>query len=94
MLVENAQCAPLTVALARTFDGAHPCNVCRVVAEGTKTQKESKLLSVVTKIDLLCPDAPRKYVPPAAPHDFAELIVETIARSEAPPVPPPRSLVG
>ena len=34
MVINYSQNAPLTVALQKTFDGAHPCKLCKVVEEG------------------------------------------------------------
>jgi hypothetical protein len=34
MLVANARHVPLTEAVAKTFDGEHPCSLCHAVEAG------------------------------------------------------------
>ena len=41
MLVDNLAIAPLSTAIQRTFDGKHPCALCKAVAEGRQSEKKS-----------------------------------------------------
>src|SRR6186997_787245 len=51
MLVEYAQQDPLSVAIEKTFDGAHPCAICHTVSDGRKKEEKQEATIVVAKID-------------------------------------------
>src|SRR6185295_12505017 len=51
MAVNYSQTAPLNEALAKTFDGKHPCPICKLVTEGKKSERQQVLEKIVTKID-------------------------------------------
>lgn len=94
MLVANVLHTPLTEAVAKTFDGGHPCNICHVVAEGNKSEKKSEILPMVAKIDLICTTGLLSWTLPWVSYEYPRLALAIIERSQAPPVPPPRSLLG
>src|SRR5215469_16260917 len=54
MLIENSKRAPLCQAITRTFDGAHPCSLCHIVATGKASEKKSDIQSPLPKIDIIC----------------------------------------
>src|SRR5678815_4243066 len=88
MLVANVLHTPLTEAVAKTFDGGHPCNICHVVAEGNKSEKKSDVLPMVAKIDLICTTRSRSWMPPWVSYEYPRLNSAIAERSQAPPVPP------
>jgi len=94
MLVENVWHTPLSEAVAKTFDGGHPCTLCHAVAEGKKSEKKSEILPMVAKIDLICAVHPTNLIPPWASIEYPRMHRAIAKRSQAPPVPPPRSLLG
>jgi hypothetical protein len=94
MLVENVRHTPVYEAVARTFDGGHPCNLCHAVAEGKKSEKKSDLLPMVAKIDLICSADPSNLEPPWNSIEYSRTNSATVRRAHAPPLPPPRSLPG
>ncbi|MEO6873119.1 MAG: hypothetical protein ABI233_13005 [Chthoniobacterales bacterium] len=94
MLVENVRHAPLSEAVARTFDGSHPCHLCRAVAEGKKSKRKSEILPTVAKLDLICPPRLRTWQPRFVPYDYGVVILRIVQRNQSPPTPPPRSLLG
>jgi hypothetical protein len=94
MLVANARHAPLSEAVARTFDGNHPCDLCHAVATGKKSEKKSDLPSTIAKMDLICTTRTLTCLPPWAPYVYARTRSAIPKRFQAPPVPPPRSLPG
>lgn len=94
MLVENVRHAPLSEAVAMTFDGSHPCHLCRAVAAGKKSEKKSEILTTVAKLDLICPPQPRTWQPPFVPYNYGTVILQVAQRKQSPPTPPPRSLIG
>jgi hypothetical protein len=66
MVVSYSQTDSLADALVKTFDGDHPCKLCKVVKEGRKAEQEKPAaLKVEQKLDLffaaqtITIDAPR-----------------------------------
>ena len=90
MMINYSRDASLQVALAKTFDGNHPCKVCTLVAEGKKAEKSSELKTPAIKIELFLVRVPLNLFPPQlAPlaNCFGE---NPPARALAPPFQPPR----
>jgi hypothetical protein len=94
MLVANARHAPLSEAVAKTFDGNHPCDLCHAVANGQKSEKKSEILPVPAKMDLIYTRRTPTCGPPWVPYDFPWVSCAIPERSQAPPAPPPRLLPG
>jgi hypothetical protein len=42
MIASYSQKSSLTEAISRTFDGLHPCKLCKVVEQGRAAEKESE----------------------------------------------------
>jgi hypothetical protein len=91
MLADNLQAAPLCEALARTFDGKHPCCLCKQISTEKKSEKKSDFNLDLKKLDF-------SYTPVAfiftAPEYFWNLrALEPFHFSlpHAPPTPPPRA---
>lgn len=93
MLLTNARHSPLSEAMAKTFDGAHPCDLCHVVADGKKSEKKSEL-PVVVKMDLICTLRTPAWLPPWVAYEDPRMNSTFPERFQSPPVPPPRSLLG
>jgi hypothetical protein len=90
MLVSYSQDAPLTEALAKTFDGKHPCALCKQIAKGKQSEKTSDLRPDRAKYEFSY--TATKFVF-NAPNRFRKLPIAQLASrllNEAPPVPPPR----
>ena len=49
MVINYSQDSSLTVALQKTFDGEHPCKLCKVVRAGKKSEQKEASLKVETK---------------------------------------------
>jgi len=93
MTITYAQTERLTVALKKTFDGKHPCKLCRFIAEEKKSEKEKKLQKFETRIDFLCEIKPLTLYPPS--FDLPTMPRHpTHSRTESPLPPPPRDLLG
>ena len=91
MVVDYAKEAPIAVAIARTFDGKHPCNICKFVKQGKETEKSQEAIKVKTKLDLWIPIS-QVTLPEAnlAFVDFVPFDSLPLTRTDSPPVPPPR----
>lgn len=91
MLASNLRCACLSQAVCKTFDGKHPCCLCKAIAAAKKSEKKSDALSPVLKMEyppvakqiVLTPPSQSKIIP--QPNIFPKSL------SFEPPVPPPRS---
>ncbi len=94
MLLENARHASLNEAVAKTFDGNHPCDLCHAVASGQKSEKKSEILPTVGKLDLICTTLTLSWLPPWVSYEYPRINSTIPERSQASPVPPPRSLSG
>src|ERR1035438_7892946 len=53
MLVDNLTTNSFFVALQRTFDGKHPCPLCKAIAEGKKSEKKSDTVVSLKKFEAL-----------------------------------------
>jgi hypothetical protein len=54
MTVQFSQVEPISSALKKTFDGQHPCSLCKVVDEGLRKETHQKLQKPEIKLDLFC----------------------------------------
>ena len=90
MLIENSKRAPLCQAIAQTFDGAHPCSLCHIVATGKASEKKSDIQSPVPKIDIICVARVIRLISPFASFQYAFGDFSLSEIEQSPPVPPPR----
>ncbi len=92
MVVSYSQKAPLAVALSHTFDGKHPCCLCKAIVAGKQSGKSHEFTLQLKKLEF--PPAPENFVP-LAPMQFQLLPMANNASAEflaqKPPTPPPRS---
>lgn len=82
----------VATALAMTFDGKHPCKLCRVTESGRRSGSPVNQVVPIQKIDLFAQDFPAVWTPEARLTSVALPSTATWeGRSAAPPVPPPRT---
>jgi hypothetical protein len=90
MVVSYAENSSLSEAVAKTFDGRHPCKICKIVTEGKKSEQRQDVQKPALKLETSLPATqvvlfhPSFISPPAALPD------SPLARSLTPPTPPPR----
>jgi hypothetical protein len=89
MMLEYSKDAPFKEALAKTFDGQHPCSLCHAVQTGKKSEQKNNA-QVVTKIDLYCAASANPRVQDFLPFDYPADATPPIARADSPLTPPPR----
>jgi hypothetical protein len=94
MLFEYSKRAPLCQAIAQTFDGAHPCSLCHVVATGKASEKKTDVRSPVPRIDIICVARVIRLISPVALFDYTLRDFSVSEIEYSPPVPPPRVLAG
>ena len=90
MLAGNLRSRPLAEAVAYTFDGKHPCTLCKAIAAGKKSEQKSESTSPTPKLEF----PPAKGNPVLiAPSNFdllpeADFFADSL--TQKPPTPPPR----
>ena len=94
MLIEYSKRAPLCQAIAQTFDGAHPCSLCHIVAIGKASEKKTEIQSPVPKIDIICVARVIQLISPVALFDYTLRDFSVSEIEHSPPVPPPRVMAG
>ena len=90
MVISYSQCSSIKEGLSETFDGKHPCKLCKIVAEGKKSEQKQEALKL-TKMDPfpICQLKPL-FVPPLTPGIFPA-DATSLDRTEVPLTPPPRT---
>lgn len=94
MLIDYSKRAPLCQAIAQTFDGAHPCSLCHIVATGKASEKKSDIQSPAPKIDIICIDRVVQLISPFARFEYAFRDFSVSEIEQSPPVPPPRLMAS
>ena len=93
MVINYSQNTTLTEALAKTFDGKHPCALCKEIAKGKQSEKKSEFPLQLKKFEFLAVQAQFIF---AAPKNFWLLITTDDFLKSAvltPPTPPPRGVL-
>jgi hypothetical protein len=94
MVASYSQDGTVGEALAKTFDGKHPCPLCKAIAKGKQTEKKSEFPVAGKKFEfsysrtVFIFSAPRHFWNVGGFQATAELL------SHAPPLPPPRTVLG
>jgi hypothetical protein len=91
MLVNNLTSTSFSAALQRTFDGKHPCALCKAVAEGKKSEKKADTLLRLKKFEGLSTPVVITVPPPSSFPTIEAPNAALEAVSHAPPTPPPRA---
>jgi hypothetical protein len=94
MVIHYSQDAPLKEALVKTFDGKHPCALCKEIAKGKTSEKKSESAPAGKRFEFSYSSAAFVFIAPSHcwktgwPNDSLSSLART------PPVPPPRQLPG
>jgi hypothetical protein len=92
MLVDNARVESFSAAFEKTFDGKHPCALCKKIAQGRQSEKKSDVQTELKKLDFFNQQLAFVLHSPAHFTLTGQLDSPAPLLSHAPPVPPPRSL--
>jgi hypothetical protein len=92
MVIAYAQDAGLKEALVRTFDGKHPCPLCKEIAKGKQSEKKSDFQPEMKKFEFSHATTSFVFSPPQYFWTVRSRDGFGSARSHEPPVPPPRQL--
>jgi hypothetical protein len=91
MIINYSQQCSLKQAIVQTFDGEHPCHLCKHISKGKDTEKKHENERVATKADLICVKRQVALPPPFVPFHYSELHSSSVFTFQQPPSPPPRS---
>jgi len=94
MILDYSKDASLCHAIAKTFDGAHPCSLCHAVNAGKNSEKKSDRQLATPKIDMICVSRTACFLRPFLPFQYAARDFPSCSIRRSPPVPPPRSLLS
>jgi len=90
MLAGNLNAATIGEAITKTFDGEHPCRLCKEISSGKKEEQRSELPFQIKKLEFVI-TSPGLVLQPA--FEFPRIADRASAypsQSRVPPVPPPR----
>lgn len=92
MLISRAQSGSIVSAVKTTFDGDHPCSMCKLVSKGVAEDSAPKTPSAKKTQEIKMVASIVSELPSPAFFGFAEWpqVSESAAsRADAPPTPPP-----
>lgn len=94
MMVSYAQEGTIAEALSKTFDGEHPCKLCKIVKRGQQDQEEQDTTppEKLKKAELFSECiATRLFAPPSGAADYLPYRAKALTLPPAPLLPPPRA---
>lgn len=91
MAVSFSQCEPVSVALQKTFDGEHPCKLCKLVKAGKASEQKRDLQKLEGKLDFNLVAGACGLFPPKPFRHFIPESERARLRAEAPLLEPPRA---
>ncbi len=93
MIVDYSRQTSLKQAVQQTFDGQHPCKMCKGIEKARESEKKQEAPQVVLKREFFYERSVFFIVPPN--HFWLQTIPDFVLSPEShrPPVPPPRCLL-
>jgi len=93
MLADNLREGTVTEAVSKTFDGEHPCSMCKHIDEGKQAEKKSDALDLkVKKLEFAADQDNFVFIAPSLFQLLPSFHATGDSLRETPPVPPPRLL--
>ena len=94
MLISYSNGGSFVEAVEKTFDGEHPCPMCKRIAQERKQEKQRADMNLVSKLDLkfVLPAARPAPVPVFSMGAWERVDFTAPVLTNAPPVPPPRAV--
>jgi hypothetical protein len=90
MLLSYSRSGSVAAAVEKTFDGDHPCPLCKAISKGEQSGKKQEFQSS-GKIDMDCIRQAEAFVPPSRDFAWGAFIAVGCGFSIEPGVPPPRA---
>jgi hypothetical protein len=92
MLAENLQTSSLSQAIQRTFDGRHPCCLCKEIAKDKQSEKKSDVQNELKKLDFSHSHSEFVFCAPSHFYEVRSATDTAISLAEPPSLPPPKEL--
>ena len=92
MLANYARGETLVAAIEKTFDGEHPCGLCKVVKSGRENEQKQQVVKNIVKLDAVLGAMMRMPLPQGAEWKYFASVPDMAARSLSPPTPPPQAV--
>jgi hypothetical protein len=92
MLADNLSTCSFIEAVQKTFDGKHPCCLCKAIAAGKKSEQKKEFTVQLQKFEF---PLVKENLALIGPSDYQLVLqADTFADSlpQKPPTPPPRSI--
>lgn len=90
MLISFSKNDSVVEAVGKTFDGKHPCKVCKFVADGKKSEKQHEHQLSKVKIDFfLVANSAHGWSPGGFDLQFP-FVAFASETDDSPPIPPPK----
>lgn len=94
MLAKNLQTESVGAALTKTFDGQHPCKMCKQISAGKKAEKQSELPLQIKKLEFVSERPAFVFIAPQAFRLAPVFLSALDGLTHLPSVPPPRALAA
>ena len=93
MIIDYSRAKSIQTAIQQTFDGQHPCELCKFIQKAKQSSQQQELQQPSVKDDaLFLETSPSRFVDMPCSWFAADVVHPPIPRRDPPPVPPPRSL--
>jgi hypothetical protein len=89
MLADNLCTQSLTEAVTHTFDGKHPCCLCKAIAAAKKSEKKKEFAVELKKLEFPPPKANAVLIRPSSFHLVPQANTFADSLTQKPPTPPP-----
>ena len=93
-MVNYSQDGTVGEALVKTFDGRHPCGLCKAIAAGKKSEKKSEFPVAGKKFEFSYSATVFVFSAPTHFWEARGLEERAYSLNHAPPVPPPKIALG
>lgn len=94
MLAENLQSSSLSSAIQRTFDGKHPCCLCKEIAKDKQSEKKSDVQVELKKLDYSHNRSQFVFCGPSHFYEVRTAEDSAVSVTQLPALPPPKKLLA
>jgi hypothetical protein len=94
MLAENLHDSSFAEAIGKTFDGQHPCCLCKKIAAGKRSDKKTEFTAETKQLEFISKGDVYVFTPPLYFRLVPEITFLMRQLGQKPPTPPPRSLLA
>ncbi len=94
MLVDYSRQGSVTQAVCKTFDGKHPCCLCKAIAAGKKSEQKKEVSPTSQKLEFPPIGQELDLVRPSHFPLFRRVRLVAKSAFQKPPTPPPRRLLA